>query len=235
MNSFEFNSKASQRLCTTYELMADVVSCVGSKIAHTNKTIARVNVSHYMINIYHMIKASVPLMTFTANLSNTPACLKHYCDSHSIEELYHDEWLLRDLVNIGFDKDDITSQPVAEEVLALVGSQYYLAAHISPASLLGYLVRLEYGHITEQQINNMVQATGFPLSCFNTLTEHAELDEGHSADLWSVIDEVVSMDSSIVGVIRHNMIRSTNLFADVLNLSSATESRPIAVRNLFDA
>jgi hypothetical protein len=149
----------------------------------------------FLIALYQVIRASVPLMEAArararelAPADPVSAALAHYLDSHIEEERHHDEWTLDDLTVAGISRVDAQSRPAPPEVAAAVGAQYYWALHQHPVALLGYLATLEGNPPTVAFIDSLAARSGLPEQAFRTWRKHAELDPHHQTELDRLLD-----------------------------------------------
>src|SRR5207237_764368 len=80
----------------------------------------------FLIETYHYIKHSCPLMrAANARLAGNPK-LKAYMTRHIAEETGHDQWVLNDLEQLGVDRVEAQSSPPLHETMNLIGSQLYV-------------------------------------------------------------------------------------------------------------
>jgi Iron-containing redox enzyme len=150
----------------------------------------------HLILLHQITRASVPLMqTAYAEMRRAKhdplaPVLCPYLLKHIEEEMHHDEWTLDDLREIGVDADTVLLAPPPANVAALVGAQYYWIYHGHPVALVGYMVMLESNAPSMETVDIMKKNSGLPERLFRTHRVHAELDPGHEADLYSLIDEL---------------------------------------------
>ncbi|MFI9151560.1 iron-containing redox enzyme family protein [Streptomyces sp. NPDC053367] len=143
----------------------------------------------YLTAMHPLVRASVPLLERAAErcaeLDDPDAArLAAYYIRHAAEERDHDTWLLDDLACAGAGPAAVPHPVVVE----LAGAQYYRVEHEHPAALLGYMAVLEGNAPGPRLADRLTAATGLPAGAFRTLREHAELDGGHLADLYRLLD-----------------------------------------------
>ncbi|WP_406447723.1 iron-containing redox enzyme family protein [Streptomyces sp. NBC_00876] len=144
---------------------------------------------HYLRAMHQVIRASVPLMERAAArcgaLPRDPVAppLARYLRAHAEQERGHDEWLLTDAAAAGGAPDELTGAAPPAHVAALVGAQYYWIEHSHPVALLGYIAVLEGNAPAPGLAGRLARGTGLPPAAFETVRLHADLDDGHSADL----------------------------------------------------
>jgi hypothetical protein len=100
--------------------------------------------------------------------------LTQYFIEHLIEEEGHLELLDRDLKTLKVER--ILDFPAAAQ---LAGAQYYYIEHDHPAMLLGYMLAMESGTPSLEQVAELESRFG-PLEC---VRHHAKHDIGHAAEL----------------------------------------------------
>ncbi|MFD0310175.1 iron-containing redox enzyme family protein [Streptomyces sp. NPDC127119] len=153
----------------------------------------------YLAVMHGVIRASVPLMERAATLcaalrphDPVAAPLERYLRVHAEEERGHDDWLLTDLAALGDTAPGDTAAAVAGEQPApstarFVGAQYYWIEHHHPVALLGYIAVLE-SNAPAPRLADHIASSGVPEASLHTVRAHAELDDGHTADLFELLD-----------------------------------------------
>lgn len=122
--------------------------------------------------------------------------LIEYLDEHWWEENRHAEWLARDLATADIDPSNWTRWEPRLDAAEIAGSQYYLARHVHPCALLGYMAALELPAMTEESLTVLEQIHGEDL--LRTLRHHIEVDPQHYEDLTRIIDRVPEQWHSVV-------------------------------------
>ncbi|MFE1795556.1 iron-containing redox enzyme family protein [Streptomyces sp. NPDC059517] len=155
----------------------------------------------YLAVMHGVIRASVPLMERAATLcaalrphDPVAAPLERYLRVHAEEERGHDDWLLTDLAALGDIALGDTAAAVAVEqpppsTARFVGAQYYWIEHHHPVALLGYIAVLESNAPTPRLADH-IASSGVPEASLHTVRAHAELDDGHTADLFELLDDL---------------------------------------------
>jgi hypothetical protein len=150
-----------------------------------------------LCNIHSVIRASVPLMEAAqaaarvrSDRDPVAACVAGYLARHIPEEKDHDEWLLDDLEALDFDRARVAQRIPSATVAAMVGSQYYWAAHVHPICILGYLAVLEGEPASVDFLESVIVRTQLPRAAFRSFLKHAHLDQHHRAELYAALDEM---------------------------------------------
>lgn len=144
-----------------------------------------------LLFMYHVMKASENLTRQAANCATGE--LKDYFTRHLAEEEGHEKWLAADLATVGID---VSKTAVPIDAVEMAGSQYYLINHVSPVSLLGYMVVLECFPMPLEQVEHLELVHGKDL--LRTLRYHAEHDIDHGADVLAEIDKLTDEQFNLV-------------------------------------
>jgi len=149
----------------------------------------------YLAVMHGVLRASVPLMERAAarcaelgDRDPVAAPLERYLLEHIEEERGHDNWLLDDLAALGGRPADVLAEQPSPTVARLVGAQYYWIEHHHPVALLGYIAVLEDNAPAGWLADRVADTAGVPDTALRTLREHAELDDGHTAALFGLLD-----------------------------------------------
>ncbi len=134
----------------------------------------------YLVELYHYVKFSCPLMQQT--LDKLPAdaeSTRRYLTRHIEEETGHEQWVLADLQKLGFSPVRVKAVLPMRETLAMVGTQLYLIDYVDPRAYFGYIYALESSASPIDAVEKLSLELDIPLSALFTLTEHADLDWTH--------------------------------------------------------
>ena len=149
----------------------------------------------YLVHMHWIVRASVPLMEAARVRGEaigaddpTAAAVAAYFEKHIEEELRHDEWLLEDLEAIGWERETVLERTPMPTVAGVVGAQYYWIFHYHPVALLGYTTLLEGYPPGPEDVELLMEKTGYGADSFRTMRGHAELDPGHAEELFEAID-----------------------------------------------
>jgi len=141
--------------------------------------------ARYLTNVWHYARHSARVIGMAgARCVPSHPKLADYLLHHAREELGHEEWALDDLRATGFDPDRIHHTRPVPSCSAMIGVEYYTAAHANPVGLFGWLYVLEaigddLGHVVGDRI-----AEGLELAQgVKFLKGHGEADAEHTRDL----------------------------------------------------
>ena len=186
----------------------------------------------FLVAIYGSVRATIPLMKnamIEAERHGTdPVCaeLLEYFRRHIAEELNHDEWLLNDLEVLGVSRLEVRSRLPNRAIAAMVGAQYYWIMHVHPVALLGFFAVLE-GHPPEvDQLCEIERRTGLPTDAFRMLKYHAEVDQTHADELYTLLDRLPLEQSQVelVDMSALNTLAMLKIFFESLCLSIQSRS-----------
>jgi pyrroloquinoline quinone (PQQ) biosynthesis protein C len=176
----------------------------------------------YLIRLHGVVRAGVPLMEAAVEqarrLDSSDPVASHlidYFSEHIPEEKDHDEWLLNDIVDLGFSRASILAEVPSPLIASVVGAQYYWIRHQHPAALMGYMFLLEGNPPTVEHVERIKAATGLPECGFRCLMHHAVADVGHREDLFRTLD-AMPLTVEQRGLVGLNATWSQHLLAESL-------------------
>lgn len=154
--------------------------------------------------VFHMIVASEGILS-VAHSMMTDCAYRRYLAAHYHEEAGHAKSLRADLQAAGVC---IHNAPLMHDAAALAGAQYYLAAHVSPYAILGYMLALECFPMSADDIATLEKLHG--VSMFRTARYHAVHDVEHGDDVLQQIDNMPPVYRELV---RDNALRTVKAIA----------------------
>jgi len=198
----------------------------------------------FLFGLYGMIVASAPLLRHAALEAERLAAsdrlasqLAPYLHEHAAEEQGHEEWVLDDLFSLGFDRHQVCARLPYTSVSALVGSQYYLARHVQPVAILGYLAVVE-NPPSPEYLEGVAVRTGLPVESMSALLRHAHLDKKHVADFDKMLDSL-SLTTKQRDVMTASAIATVSyleaFFEDVLEHFGRSVDRDLSERIFYRA
>lgn len=151
----------------------------------------------HLIKLYYCVNSSVPLLTSARQRSqelaqscSVAAALAPYFREHIIEEHDHDVWLLEDIEVLGVSRADVTSRIPPSDVATLIGCQHYYIQHGHPLAMMAYLAVVEGNPPTVEGLDQLLVNTTIPKAALRSFYKHAEIDIGHSEEIWNLIDSL---------------------------------------------
>lgn len=148
-----------------------------------------------LVQMHATMRATVPVMQAAlAETEKLPASdpvaggLAAYLTYLIPQETGHDEWVLEDLEECGYDRAEVLARMPPPTIAAMVGAQYYWLRHHHPIAILGYIAVMEGNTPTVEEIERTIQECGLPRRAFRTYFRHAELDIGHNDEMDRVLD-----------------------------------------------
>jgi pyrroloquinoline quinone (PQQ) biosynthesis protein C len=150
----------------------------------------------FFVQLHGIMHASVPLMVSVRDRAlrfkndETAEITARYLEAHIQEEEQHEEWLLQDLGEIGFNREEVLRNVPGAGVATLVGAQYFWSSQYHPVAIFGYLAVLEGYPPLTSQLKEIQSRAGFPAKAFRCLIAHAEDDPEHLADINRTLDKM---------------------------------------------
>jgi pyrroloquinoline quinone (PQQ) biosynthesis protein C len=151
--------------------------------------------ARYMSDVHqYALHSPVVIATAGARASVTHPEVARYLIHHAGEELGHDKWARADLVSLGVSRDMIDTARPSTPCMAMIGLEYFWAAHGNPVAILGWTFALEalgddVGHVVADALANSVRG-GEKSTVF--LKGHGEADHDHIRDIVAIIEEHVT-------------------------------------------
>lgn len=176
----------------------------------------------FLVEAYHHVKHTVPLMMAVGSrLPEEKEWLRSAVAEYIEEELGHQEWILNDIQNCGYDKEAARNSSPSQATELMVAYAYDMAQRVSPMGFFGMVHVLEGTSINlADQVANSVQGTlGLPKNAFSYLVSHGSLDQDHVAffkDLMNKID-----DKNDQEIIVHACRMFYRLYGDIFRSLSA--------------
>jgi hypothetical protein len=167
-------------------------------------SLGKENYRQYMADVYCYALHSAQVIAAAGSrlvLSHPP--LADYLLDHSREELGHDRWASRDLVDLGLNESQIAALNPSDPCQKMIGLEYYFAHHGNPIGLFGWMLALEGlgGQIGGSMAKGIDACLNLNGKGVYFLAGHGEADTHHSADLLEVSDKHITDpgDRALVG------------------------------------
>lgn len=159
------------------------------------RRLSRAQYRAYMDDVFtYAGHSSVVIGMAAARLVHSHPTLAEYLFRHANEELGHDEWASRDLIDLGRTRDEIAAIKPSSACLRMIGLEYFYAAHANPVGLFGWMFVLESlgGNVAGTLSTMLDKALGLGGKGTLFLRGHGDADAHHAADLSEVIARNVS-------------------------------------------
>lgn len=186
------------------EQLVDELRGMRGVVDFTNRRVVVDN----LVFVYHMIVASGTIMDVAA-CKTAPSNFRDFLVEHGTEEREHATWLRADLATCD---ESIHNPELLFDAATIAGMQYYLALHVTPYCLLGYMLVLECFPMPESVVCQLETLHGSAL--FNTLRYHAKHDVDHGAEVLRQIDNMPIVYRELV---RINALRTVGAMRNVAN------------------
>lgn len=181
---------------------------------------ARERFIRYLVEAYHWVRHTCPLLERAAARAADLPWLAEYLRAHAEEERGHDELLLKDLERLGRGRAEVQGVWPRRETLALVAAQVHLMDTAGPVTLLGHAYALEATPPTSPGIVRLSSALDVPQDALTALRVHADADPGHVRELRAMLDRLT--DPERQRLVLYSLEITSGYLADLL-LALATE------------
>jgi pyrroloquinoline quinone (PQQ) biosynthesis protein C len=179
--------------------------------------------ARYMSDVHqYALHSPVVIATAGARAALTHPEVARYLIHHANEELGHDKWARADLESLGVSREVIESARPSLPCMAMLGVEYFWAAHGNPVAILGWTFALEalgddVGHLVADALAKTVpggaQSTGF-------LRGHGEADHDHIRDIVEVIEKHVTAPRDRADLLYVASV-SADLYAQIIEGATA--------------
>ncbi|MCW8995481.1 MAG: iron-containing redox enzyme family protein [Psychromonas sp.] len=154
----------------------------------------------FLTQAYHHVKHTVPLlMNVGAKLSESKEWLREAVAEYIEEELGHQEWILNDIEQCGFNKESARHSRAAFATELMVAYAYDLINRVNPLAFFGMVHVLEGTSIViaENAAGSIQKTLALPDEAFSYLRSHGSLDLEHVKffeDLMGKVDDRAEQD-----------------------------------------
>jgi long-chain acyl-CoA synthetase len=147
----------------------------------------------FLSQAYHHVKHTVPLlMSVGGRLPESKEWLREAVAEYIEEELGHQEWVLNDIANCGYDKEKVRSSQPSMATELMVSYAYDMVNRVNPLGFFGMVHVLEGTSIAmaDNAANNIKNASGLPKKAFSYLVSHGSLDIDHVKFFETLMDKI---------------------------------------------
>ena len=147
----------------------------------------------FLLQAYHHVKHTVPLlMGVGARLPESKEWLREAVAEYIEEETGHQEWVLNDIAQCGFDKEAARKSTPFESTELMVAYAWDMVNRVNPLGFFGMVHVLEGTSISiASQAADVIRAKlGLPQQAFSYLYSHGALDQDHIKFLESLMNRI---------------------------------------------
>jgi len=149
--------------------------------------------ARYLENVWHYAQhSSTVIGTAGSRCVATHPKLADYLLHHAREELGHEAWALADMAAMGIGPEQVRASRPVLACAAMVGMEYYVAAHANPVGIFGWLFVLEamgddLGHDAAESVRRGLDLP----DGIRFLARHGDADRAHTKDVIEQIERNV--------------------------------------------
>lgn len=136
----------------------------------------------FLSQAYHHVKHTVPLlMSVGGKLPEEKEWLRSAVGEYIEEEMGHQEWILNDIANCGYDKEWVRRSRPAASTELMVAYAYDVVNRINPLGFFGMVHVLEGTSINlaDKVAEAVAAKLSLPRKAFSYLYSHGSLDQEH--------------------------------------------------------
>lgn len=181
----------------------------------------------FLVQAYHHVKHTIPLlMAVGSKLPSEKEWLRTAVAEYIEEELGHQEWILNDIENCGYDKEVVRRGVPSPATELMVAYAYDMVQRVNPLGFFGMVHVLEGTSINlaDKVAGSVKSALGLPENAFSYLVSHGSLDQEHVVFFESLMNQIVDEDEQ--AVIIHSCKMFYQLYGDIFRSLSAEHNIP---------
>jgi pyrroloquinoline quinone (PQQ) biosynthesis protein C len=170
----------------------------------------------FLKQAYHHVKHTIPLlMSVGSLLPESKEWLREAVAEYIEEELGHQEWILNDISNCGYDKEAARGSSPSFATEMMVAYAYDSVRRIHPLCFFGMVLVLEGTStaLADHAAGTIANKLNLKKKAFSYLTSHGALDQDHIKFFQSLMDKIV--DEQEQQLIIHAAKRFYRLYADI--------------------
>lgn len=181
----------------------------------------------FLVQAYHHVKHTIPLlMAVGSKLPSEKEWLRTAVAEYIEEELGHQEWILNDIENCGYDKEVVRRGVPSPATELMVAYAYDMVQRVNPLGFFGMVHVLEGTSINlaDKVAGSVKSALGLSENAFSYLVSHGSLDQEHVVFFESLMNQIVDEDEQ--AVIIHSCKMFYQLYGDIFRSLSAEHNIP---------
>jgi thiaminase len=155
--------------------------------------VSRESYRAFLTEAYHHVKHTVPLlMACGARLPERLEWLRHGVKEYIEEEYGHEQWILADLAEAGFDAPAARAQGPSAETELMVSYAYDTVQRSNPVGFFGMVLVLEgtSAAIATRAAEIIAARLALPRRACTYLLSHGSLDTKHVANFDGLMDRL---------------------------------------------
>jgi len=136
----------------------------------------------FLLQAYHHVKHTTPLlMSAGSRMPATKEWLREALADYIEEELGHQEWILNDLQQCGYDKEIARASTPNSSTELMVSYAYDMINRVNPVGFFGMVHVLEGTSVSmaDNAAQSIQNALGLPKGAFSYLRSHGAIDIEH--------------------------------------------------------
>jgi long-chain acyl-CoA synthetase len=155
-----------------------------------------ININDYvgfLVQAYHHVKHTVPLlMAVGSRLPEHKEWLRSAVAEYIEEEIGHQEWILNDIAQCGFNKEQVRLSKPSPATELMVAYAYDTVNRVNPLGFFGMVHVLEGTSIklADQVADSVRETLNLPRSAFSYLYSHGSLDQDHVKFFENIMDQI---------------------------------------------
>jgi len=149
----------------------------------------------FLSQAYHHVKHTVPLlMAVGSRLPESREWLRTAVAEYIEEEIGHQEWVLNDIADCGYDKEAVRLSKPNFATELMVAYAYDLVSRVNPVGFFGMVLVLEGTSVAmaDNAASTLKDALGLSERAFSYLRSHGSLDQDHIKFLEKLMDQFES-------------------------------------------
>lgn len=181
----------------------------------------------FLVQAYHHVKHTVPLlMACGSRLPERLGWLRQGIAEYIEEEYGHEQWILDDLREAGFDAEAARARGPSAETELMVSYAYDTVLRGNPLGFFGMVLVLEgtSAAIATRAAEVIASRLDLPRRAFTYLLSHGSLDREHVGHFDSLMDRVDDVDDR--GAVVHAARMFYRLYGDVFRSLPRADATP---------
>jgi long-chain acyl-CoA synthetase len=151
----------------------------------------------FLLQAYHHVKHTTPLlMAAGSRMPSSKEWLREALAEYIEEELGHQEWILNDIQQCGYDKEIARASTPNRSTELMVSYAYDMINRINPVGFFGMVHVLEGTSVSmaDNAAESIQTALGLPREAFSYLRSHGAIDIEHVKFFEELMDRIDDPD-----------------------------------------